>query len=137
MQLVSRLQHLLDSPAEIADFSSFTIAKIRFTIWWFSNVGPLLSSLVDQKLSDNTMSKVLNPTNNSFYDMILGQYDKASQNLDVPDEAFFIRLKTRSYAEKNFWAGCEEGINQQYKYYSELFIKEEALKNLDSIVIYK
>ncbi len=137
--LVSEVQHILDDPVELAKYSNITIAKMKFTVWWFSNISPILSSLYNQnEHADNKITDILHANQGSFFDMILGQYDKKNQkeSLDLPEEYFWIRRKARSYAEKQFLDGLEEGINQQYKYYSELFLVEQARKNLDNITIY-
>lgn len=137
-KLIVRTQHILDDPIEREKYSTVAIAKMKFTVWWFSNIGPMLSSLYDQEHSTSAQSDALHADEGNFFDAVLGQYDKRNQkqNLDLPEEYFWIRRKARSFAEKQFMAGLEEGVNQQYKYYSELYLVQQAKKKLDNIPIY-
>jgi hypothetical protein len=135
LKLISRVQHLINEHSE--EFDSLTILKMKFTVLWFSYPGVFLASLVDNKLSDLEHSQLLTSDTGSFFDMIMGTYDRPNQrnNLNLPEEYYFLRIKARSLAELQFWAGLREAVDQQYKYYSEIYLKEQALNELNSLII--
>lgn len=138
MKLISRVQHLLDDPDVSEKYDNVTIAKMKFTVWWFSYPGTLLASMVDQGVSGDQHTQELFADQGNFFDQILGTYDRPNQrnNLNLPEEYYFLRIKARSFAELNFWQGFKEGADQQYKFYSELYLKDQALEELDNIPIY-
>lgn len=131
LKTAARLHHLLTDPK--ADFDGNTRSKMKFNLLWSLRIKPIVNALSNTNNSDTSIKEFLASDENDFYNFILGRYtdrEKTREITDVSNKMFWVQRKMRMTGRNQFYAGLMEGINVSYNYNLEIFLKDEALKQL-------
>lgn len=135
LKTAARLHHLLTDPVWAEEFDGNTRSKMKFNLLWSLRIKPIVNALSNTNNSDTSVKEFLASDENDFYNFILGKYtdrEKTREITDVSNKMFWVQRKMRMNGRNQFYAGLMEGINVSYNYNLEIFLKDEALKQLIS-----
>lgn len=133
LKTAARLHHLLTDPVWASEFDGNTRSKMKFNLLWSLRIKPIVNALTNTNNSDTSVKEFLASDENDFYNFILGKYtdrEKTREITDVSNKMFWVQRKMRMNGRNQFYAGLMEGINVSYNYNLEIFLKDEALKQL-------
>lgn len=136
LKTAARLHHLLAN--DELQFDGNTRSKMKFNLLWSLRVKPLVNALSNTNNSDTSIKDFLGSDENDFYNFILGKYtdkEKRREVSQISNKMFWVQRKFRMDGRNQFYAGLMEGINVSYNYNLEIYLKDEALRQLVSAPI--
>lgn len=133
LKMAARLQHLLNNEEYVAKLDSTTQELMRFQLLWALKIMPMINAVVNNSNDDVGIREFLQSDANDFYQLLLGRYDNeklGEEKQQYQNKFYWTQRKIRNEGRNFFYAGFNEGVEEEYKYQLELFMKNQAILKL-------
>lgn len=133
LKMAARLQHLLNDEEYVKTLNSTTQELMRFQLLWALKIMPMVNAVVNNSNDDVGIKEFLQSDANDFYQLLLGRYENkklGSEKQQFQNKFYWTQRKIRNEGRNFFYAGFNEGLEEEYKYQLELYMKNQAIVKL-------
>lgn len=125
-KLVSRIESNMDK------FEGIAWYKAKFTAAWFKTLGPLMSKLTNQELSEQEKSRILFSDQDDFFSSLVPADQQKRLTTSGYSGVNLVQNRLqRSKARDSFYSGLRAGLNESFKYHSaNVGIPQDKMSNL-------